>query len=77
VQKRECWPPPEGWTQVVVSWNIMLHHSDHAPNDIIDWVENHPGGEYHLHGYRSIEGFAFRFSNPADALLFKLKWNTQ
>jgi hypothetical protein len=52
----------------------MWEHSDCNPNEIVAWVEAYPGGEYHLHGYQSTEGFAFRFSNPNDALIFKLKW---
>jgi len=70
----KAWPPPEDWTQVVIPWTTMLNNSDRAPNNIIAWVDNHPGGEYHLHGYRSIEGFAFRFSDPADAVIFRLRW---
>jgi hypothetical protein len=54
----------------------MLENSDCNPNDIVAWAEAYPGAEYHLHGCRSREGegFAFRFSDPADALIFKLKW---
>jgi hypothetical protein len=52
----------------------MLDNSDCNPNKIVAWVEAYPGAEYHLHGYRSTEGFAFRFSDPDDALIFKLKW---
>ena len=52
----------------------MLDNSDYAPIAIIEWVEAYPGAEYHLHGYQSTEGFAFRFSDPNDALIFKLKW---
>jgi hypothetical protein len=52
----------------------MWEHSDCNPNEIVAWVDAYPGAEYHLHGYRSTEGFAFRFSNPDDALIFKLKW---
>ena len=52
----------------------MLDNSNYAPIAIIEWVEAYPGGEYHLHGYQSTEGFAFRFSDPNDALIFKLKW---
>ena len=74
MQKRQCWPPPEDWYQVVISWDTMWEHSDCNPNEIVAWVEAYPGAEYHLHGYRSTEGFAFRFSDPDDALIFKLKW---
>ena len=74
MNKRECWPPPENWAQVVITWTTMLENSDRNPNEIIAWVEAYPGAEYHLHGYRSTEGFAFRFSDPADAVLFELRW---
>jgi hypothetical protein len=52
----------------------MLDNSDQAPNEIIAWVDDYPGGEYHLHGFQSVEGFAFRFSDPNDALIFQLRW---
>lgn len=52
----------------------MLAHANHSPHKIIEWVECQPGGQYHLHGYRAVEGFAFRFENPQDAVFFKLRW---
>lgn len=69
----ECWPPPD-WPEVIISWKTMLEHSDHRPNAIIHWVNNEPGGRYHLHGYQSTEGFAFRFEQPEDAMIFALRW---
>ena len=76
MQKQDCWPPPENWAQVVITWTTMLENSDRNPNEIIAWVEAYPGAEYHLHGCRSTEGegFAFRFSDPNDALIFQLRW---
>ena len=72
--KHDCWPPPD-WTEVIVLWQTMLDHADYSPNKIIAWVDQTPGGQYHLHGYKNKEGFAFRFKNPKDALLFKLRWS--
>ena len=69
----EAWPPP-AWTQVVVTWSIMLNTSDHAPNDITEWCRGYPGhGRWHLHG-AYIEGFAFRFEDARDATAFQLRW---
>ena len=74
MQKIHSWPPPDDWCQVVVTWGTMLAHADCTPNRIIEWLDAQPGGRYHLHGYQSTEGFAFRFSDPADAVLFELRW---
>jgi hypothetical protein len=84
----ETWPPPKDWTEIVVSWATMLEHADHAPNDIIAWLDKTPGGCYHLHGWDDfqrfprhgigvggVDGFAFRFENPQDAMLFALRWS--
>lgn len=73
MNKVDMWPPPE-WEEVVVMWDKMLQSKTHNPNTILDWIDNYPGGDYHLHGYRSTEGFAFRFKRPEDATVFKLKW---
>jgi hypothetical protein len=75
VTKIETWPPPEDWTEIVISWQTMLENADHAPNDIIKWLDKTPGVCYHLHGWKSTEGFAFRFENPHDAMLFALRWS--
>ena len=87
VIKYNTWPPPEGWTQVVVTWKIMLENPKHNPNLILDWVDTTPGGRYHLHGWEDfqryprhgigvggVDGFAFRFERREDAVLFKLRW---
>ena len=67
------WPPPD-WTEVVVTWDTML--AQHNVQDIIKWVEEAPGGRFHLHGWKSTEGFAYRFEKPEDATYFKLRWAT-
>ena len=70
----ETWPPPAEWEEVVIPWEVMLTGERHTPPVIISWLETAPGGRYHLHGWRSTEGFAFRFEDPMDALYFKLRW---
>jgi hypothetical protein len=70
--KVEAWPPPDDWYEVVVTWERMLQ--EHNCREVLDWVEQHPGGQYHLHGYQSTEGFAFRFRDPHDANIFVLRW---
>jgi len=85
--KYECWPPPQDWTEIVISWQTMLDNADYGPNAIIDWVNKTPGGRYHLHGWEDfqrfpshgigvggIDGFSFRFEDPRDATLFRLRW---
>ena len=71
--KTKLWPPPE-WTEVVVEWSDILDGPKYPIREILEWVETSPGGRYHLHGYKATEGFAFRFENPNDAILFKLRW---
>ena len=73
----ETWPPPEDWTEIVVSWQTMLDNSDYAPNAILKWLDKTSGKCYHLHGWKSTEGFAFRFENPHDAMLFALRWKKE
>ncbi len=71
----EEWPPPD-WTEVVVSWDIMLTNSDYVPNLLTEWCDHHDSvGRWHLHGWKKTEGFAFRFEDPKDAVMFKLKWS--
>lgn len=67
------WPPPP-WQEVIIMWDTMLKSDKHNPNEIVEWVNTYPGGEYHLHGFKSTEGFAFRFKDPKDAVIFKLRW---
>ena len=65
----------------------MLENPRFNPNKIVDWVDSTPGGRYHLHGWEDFQrfprhgigvggtdGFAFRFEDPRDAVLFRLKW---
>ena len=73
VPSEEMWPPP-AWTEIVILWDHVLKYPYYPIKEILDWVEYTPGGRYHLHGYGSTEGFAFRFENPADAVHFKLRW---
>jgi len=54
----------------------MLHNADRAPNNITEWCDQHPGhGRWHLHGWKSTDGFAFRFEDARDATTFKLIWD--
>ena len=68
----ESWPPPD-WTEVVITWDDMLERKN--VQEIIKWVERAPGGRFHLHGWKSTEGFAYRFEDPKDALIFAMKWS--
>ena len=75
MNKLDAWPAP-AWTEVVVTWETMLENSDRNPNDITEWCYRHPGhGRWHLHGWKSTEGFAFRFEDARDATTFKLRWD--
>jgi len=69
------WPPPD-WTECIVSWDWLLSTAGCAPQDIYNWCEQH-SGRYHVHGWQSTKGFAFRFEDPRDAVVFKLRWPTQ
>jgi hypothetical protein len=68
------WPPPDNWDEVVVLWDDILGGPKYPIKDILAWLDDVPGGEYHLHGYQSTEGFSIRFKNPEDATHFKLRW---
>jgi hypothetical protein len=72
MNKVEQWPPPD-WTEVVITWNDMLKRKN--VQEIIKWVEEAPGGRFHLHGWKSTEGFAYRFEDPKDAIIFAMKWS--
>ena len=69
----ECWPPPE-WYEVILLWEDVLNPPRYPIRQILDWFETAPGGRYHLHGYKATEGFAFRFENPRDGMLFRIMW---
>lgn len=73
MKKVDLWPPPN-WTEVIILWDDILGGPRLPIREILDWVETQPGDEYHLHGYRATEGFAFRFRNPQDAVYFQLRW---
>lgn len=73
MNKVEQWPPPN-WEEVVVTWDKILGPPEYPIREILNWVDSTPGGHYHLHGYRSTEGFAFRFEDSADATHFRIKW---
>lgn len=71
------WPPPD-WSEVIVLWkDIMDMKFSGRAREMLDWVDKTEGGNYHLHGYKSTEGFAFRFENPYDAIVFRLKWKCE
>jgi hypothetical protein len=69
-----AWPPPD-WTECVVTWDWIMSDAGCHPHDMYNWCEQH-ASRYHVHGWRSTEGFAFRFENPHDAIMFKLTWPT-
>ena len=69
----KLWPPPS-WTECVVSWDYILDSPIH-PQELYDWCNARPShSRYHVHGWQSTEGFAFRFEDPRDAVIFKLTW---
>jgi hypothetical protein len=70
----KIWPPPTDWEEVVILWGNILNEPGYPIREILDWLDTAPGGEFHIHGYNSTEGFSFRFRNPADATHFKLRW---
>lgn len=73
--KFEAWPPPDGWHEVIITWSTMLDNADYRPNAIEAWCLQNIQDRWHLHGYQQTEGFAFRFENPQDAVLFRLRWS--
>jgi hypothetical protein len=66
--------PHPDWEEVVILWNDILGGPGYRIRDILEWIDQAPGGRYHLHGYKSTEGFSFRFERPEDATYFKLRW---
>jgi hypothetical protein len=66
--------PAPNWTEVVVLWDQIMNHPRYPIREILSWIDHAPGGCYHLHGYDSTNGFAFRFERAKDATYFKLKW---
>jgi hypothetical protein len=51
-----------------------MNHPHYSIREILEWIDDAPGGRYHLHGHNGDDGFAFRFEQPKDATYFKLKW---
>lgn len=77
MEQLKLWPPPE-WTECVVTWDSILESKEVHPQELYDWCDGHPSpSRYHVHGWRSTYGFAFRFENPHDAILFKLIWKCE
>ena len=74
VTSQEMWPPPEDWEEVVVLWREILEPPRYPIKRMLEWLEEAPGGRYHIHGFESTEGFSFRFEFPKDATHFKLRW---
>ena len=73
----KAWPPPN-WHECVVSWDSILESKEVHPRELYAWCDRHPGeGRYHVHGWQSTEGFAFRFEDARDAILFKLTWKCE
>lgn len=66
---------PPKWTEVVITWDRILEDDLVNPNMLYDWCDRRKGGMYHVHGWKSTEGFAFRFEQESDAVLFALKWS--
>ena len=74
MNRLDAWPAP-AWAEVVITWEAILEASDRSPNSITEWCYRYPGhGRWHLHGWRSTEGFAFRFEDARDATAFGLRW---
>lgn len=77
MEKVDYQDPHPDWTEVIITWDYILLTTSEEPSiirRILDWIDDAPGGRYHLHGYNSTEGFAFRFEDPKDATYFRLKW---
>ena len=71
-----AWPPPS-WTECVVTWDEIMNSSQLRPQALYDWCDKYPSSHlYHVHGWENTSGFAFRFEDPRDALVFKLTWPT-
>ena len=66
--------PHPDWAEVILLWEEILEPPRYPIREILTWIDRAPGGQYHLHGYKSTEGFAFRFERPEDATYFKLRW---
>jgi hypothetical protein len=67
-------PLPTGWKKTIIKWKDIQNPPYYPIKEILDWVDEYDGGRYHLQGYKATQGFEFRFENPHDAILFRLKW---
>lgn len=73
----KAWPPPD-WHECVVTWVSILESKELHPRELYQWCDSRPSlGRYHVHGWQSTEGFAFRFEDPYDAIIFKLTWKCE
>jgi hypothetical protein len=66
--------PPDSWAQIIVRWDDILTGPKYPIRQILNWVDEYPGGQYFLQGFQATKGFDFRFEHPADATYFKLRW---
>jgi hypothetical protein len=62
------------WDEIVILWEDVFNGPRYPIREILAWLEDAPGGRYHLYGWNSTEGFAFRFERAEDATYFKLRW---
>ena len=77
MQQFQAWPPPD-WHECVVTWSSILESKEFHPRYLYEWCDQQSSlGRYHVHGWQSTEGFAFRFENPHDAVMFKLTWKCE
>lgn len=78
MKKIECWPPPD-WHECVIDWDWLLEDENRPHvNEIYGWCDRHSSpSRYHVHGWHQSKGFAFRFEDPRDAIIFKLIWPHQ
>jgi len=74
MEKVDYQDPPPNWTSIIILWNDILSGPDYRIRDILEWIDDAPGGRYHLHGHQFDKGFDFRFERPEDATYFKLRW---
>ena len=74
MEKIDYQDPHPNWTEVIIVWEEITDEPFYPIREILKWLDDAPGGRYHLHGHHGTEGFAFRFERPADATYFKLKW---
>jgi len=74
LEKVEAWPPPE-WPSVTIFWDDILEGPCYPIREILQWIDDAPGDNYHLSGLDDARGFDFRFQNPQDATYFRLKWS--